>query len=141
MSARRCNRVAMKFRFGLITLLALSGCVNSAPRVDEANVSTVDQEVQTCTSSCDPPTYNGVPVSCTSNVVCISQSNGVGCLNDDQTTVSITYCIPIGCGDGVCTRPYEDAQSCPSECCPAGQSDCCGDGLCHPPLVCERIGC
>jgi hypothetical protein len=95
--ARRCNRVAMKFRFGLITLLVLAGCLNSAPQVDEANVSTVDQEVQTCTSSCDPPSYNGVQVSCTSNVVCISQSNGVGCLNDDQTTVSITYCAPIAC--------------------------------------------
>jgi len=132
----------MNFRFGLITLSVLAGCLNSAPRVDEANVSTIDQEVQTCTSSCDAPTYNGVPVSCTSNVVCISQAEGVGCLNDDQTTVAITYCAPLRCGDFVCTRPYEDVQSCPGDCpCPAGERNCCGDGICHPFLVCERMGC
>jgi hypothetical protein len=68
--------------------------------------------------------------------------HGVGCLNDDQTTVAITYCHRLECGDGVCTRPYENVQICPQDCpCPAGQTDCCGDGLCHPFIVCDRIGC
>lgn len=154
----------MKLRLGLFTLLALVGCLNASPSGDEAKVSTVDQEVQSCTSSCDPPAYNGVPVSCTSNVVCVSQTEGVGCLADDQTTVNVTYCAPIVCGDHVCTRPYENATGCPGDCawcgdgictapgettstcpedcgCPTGQAACCGDGICYPFIVCNKHLC
>jgi hypothetical protein len=132
----------MKPRLSLITLLALAGCVDAAPASDEPNVSTLDQELQSCTASCDAPTYNGVSVSCTSNIVCVSESNGVGCLDDDQTTVNIVYCQPLVCGDGVCTRPYEDAQSCSLDCgCPTGQAACCDDGLCHPLFVCTKDLC
>lgn len=150
----------MKLRFTLLALVALAGCLSGAPG-DEATVSTTDQEVQSCSSQCLAPTYNGVPVSCTSNTSCIGNPEAAYCLNDDGSYF-IAACQPRACGDHVCTRPYEDVTSCPADCatcgdfvctpgeeswcfqdclvCPAGQGDCCHTGVCTSFQLCSKPG-
>jgi hypothetical protein len=50
---------------------------------------------------------------------------------------------PPTCGDGSCNGD-ETCTSCQSDCgrcCRSGTEDCCGDGVCRTPAVCDRVGC
>lgn len=48
---------------------------------------------------------------------------------------------PAVCGDGSCNGS-ETPTTCPSDCgCPSGRFDCCGDGVCRPAALCQKIGC
>jgi hypothetical protein len=48
---------------------------------------------------------------------------------------------PPVCGDGVCNGSETHA-SCPRDCaCGAGKVDCCGDGICRSPTLCQKLQC
>lgn len=55
-------------------------------------------------------------------------------------------CPPPVCGDGSCNG-NEDCTSCPHDCgscppvCRPGTDDCCNDGVCRSPLLCQKAGC
>jgi hypothetical protein len=122
----------MKFGLGLITMLTIAGCLDAGPPGDEAQVSTIDQGLQSCYSTCDRPTYNGVAVGCTSATFCISAPEAAYCQQPDGSyyTAACTA-APTGpyCGDGSCNGG-ETYSSCPGDCPPPGPV--CGDGICAP---------
>lgn len=127
---------------GAIAAAMFAGCLDpSASTAGDGNVSTAQQEVTTCTSTCNPPTYNGISVSCMSNSTCTSSPGGVSCLQDDGSWAT-TSCTLSVCGDGFCDAGERAAGTCPADCpvCPAGTVDCCGDGsVCVSPVLCRKF--
>ncbi len=130
----------------LVTLL--SACMSDDPEALRADLETsvATQELSVCSSSCDPPTYNGVPVSCASNYGCYSDPAGAYCWQGSYW--QNVYCTPAPppCGNGVCDAG-ENTDNCPSDCPPCGNGICndnenawscpndcniCGDGICGP---------
>ncbi len=55
------------------------GCVASIDDAGPENISSVEQALNTCTSSCDPPTYDGNPVSCTAQTTCSAYAGYIVC--------------------------------------------------------------
>lgn len=127
---------------GVIAAAVFAGCLNpDVSTAGDGNVSTAQQELTTCTSSCNPPTYNGVPVSCTSGSSCTSSPGGVSCLQNDGSWAT-TSCTPSVCGDAYCDAGERASGACPADCpvCPVGKVDCCGDGtVCLQWMVCSKL--
>src|SRR5689334_18316825 len=109
--------------FCAMIAVAFAACFDPGTATDEAVVSTTEQGLSTCWSSCDPPNYNGVPVSCTSNIYCISAPEAAYCLQDDGSYLAADCAPAPPCGDGVCEG--NEAQTCPGDC------NYCGDGICR----------
>jgi hypothetical protein len=110
-----------------MAMITLAGCVDtSVSATDGLKVSTAEQGLSTCSSSCDPPAYNGVPVSCSSNEFCFSDAGGVYCGYGGDLAAS--YCTEIMCPNGTC-EPGENSDNCPADCPPPPP---CGDGYCAP---------
>ena len=134
----------MKLLFCTMVMITFAGCVEPAvSTADEPKVSTVEQGLSLCSSTCDPPTYNGVAVGCSSNSYCISAPEAAYCLQDDGSWYTAACATPPPCGDGICSSG-EDHWSCPEDCgaCPAGTADCCGDGtICIRPALCWKFSC
>src|SRR5512140_3764105 len=115
----------MKSLLCAMIMVTFAGCLETDTlTTDEVNVSTTEQGLSTCTTSCDRPTYNGIPVSCTSEFYCISAPEAAYCLQADGTYAA-AYCAtgPV-CGDGICDTG--ESQTCPSDCGPV-----CGNGICE----------
>jgi hypothetical protein len=111
----------------------LFGCYSPEEEAKtEEKFSSKEQAIVVCSSDCAPPTYDGNPVACASNIYCSSDAAGAYCVNSN-TTWSIVYCQtsapPIYCGDGICNGS-ETWQTC-SDCPPPSHS--CGDGVCDYP--------
>jgi hypothetical protein len=97
-----------------ILLLGLAACATEiAQDGEETQVSETTQELSVCISTCDPPTYDGVLVSCSSNNSCFSSSDGAYCLQDSGYWQSVKCRLavpppppppPTGpvCGNGIC---------------------------------------
>ena len=149
----------MKALLCIVSLVSLNACLLEAGDVDDLDVASTEQALQTCTATCAWPAWNGVPVSCSTNIYCVAYSNGVYCdtggtpiaktcsacgngtCNAGETPASCA--VDCGCGNGICDNG-ESLWSCPYDCsycgdgyCYAGESswscssDCwCGDGLC-----------
>jgi hypothetical protein len=125
--------------------VALYGCFTpDSDTIAEEKLATAEQQIVVCSSSCDPPTYNGSPVACASNSYCYSDAGGAYCLDNSGNWAS-ALCTPnIPCGNGVCDSGEnpgncpQDCQSCGNGACDYGEtawtcpSDCnfCGDGIC-----------
>ena len=127
---------------------ALAGCFTpESDAITDEKLATAEQQIVVCSSSCDPPTYNGSPVACASNSYCFSDAAGAYCLDNNGNWASATCALGGGgvpCGNGVC-GPGEDPGNCPQDCISCGNgvcdygdtswncpSDCptCGDGIC-----------
>lgn len=151
----------MKTLIGIASLVCLSACLVEGQDLGEVDrpVVTATQVLQTCTASCAYPTWNGVPVSCSTSIYCVAHANGVYCdTGGTPITQTCSACgngscdagetrtscaIDCGCGNGICDGD-ETQWSCPSDCnycgdgyCNAGEgsascgADCwCGDGIC-----------
>lgn len=118
----------MKLLFCTMVMIGFAGCVEpAASTADESKVSTVEQGLSLCSSTCDPPTYNGVAVGCASNTYCISAPEAAYCLQDNGSwyTAACATGPVVRCGDGTCSAG-EDHGSCPADCGPV-----CGDGICE----------
>lgn len=116
-----------------------NGCLMSDGEPEQLDVASLEQALQTCTATCDPPTWNGVPVSCSSSIYCVAYAAGVYC--DTGGTPITKSCS--ACGNGAC-EAGESSWSCPGDCgcgngiCGAGESPCgcvedcsvCGDSIC-----------
>jgi hypothetical protein len=131
----------MKAFLCIIALVSLNACVLPEGELDDFDVESREQELQTCTATCEYPTYNGVPVSCSTNIYCLAYANGVYCdtggtpitkmcstcgngaCNTGETPSSCA--IDCGCGNGLCDNG-ETIYSCPNDC------SYCGDGYCDP---------
>ncbi len=129
-------------------LASFAACMSDDPEALRADLETsvATQELSVCASSCDPPTYSGVPVSCASNYGCYSDAGGAYCWQGYYW--QNVYCAPAPqpCGNGVCD-PGETYTTCPADCPSCGdgtcasnesvnncQQDCagtCGDGICN----------
>lgn len=59
-------------------LLIFAGCGELPADEGAIESATEVRALQTCNASCDPPTYNGVPVSCTGNT-CSAAAGSVTC--------------------------------------------------------------
>jgi hypothetical protein len=111
-----------------ISILAalLVGCFNPEDEPREEKYATTAQELVVCSSSCDPPTYNGSPVACASNTYCFSDAGGAYCLNGDGSWQVAACTTGVYCGDGICNG-NEDWTTC-GDCSPPIY---CGDGICN----------
>ncbi len=105
----------------LLAILASCLTETDEQRRAELETSSFTQELSACASSCDPPLYNGVPVSCASNAGCYGGPDGVACGPSWQ----FIACEPASaCGNEICEDGLgEDSSSCPSDC-------FCGNGTC-----------
>jgi hypothetical protein len=117
----------------LLTLAAvlLFGCYSPEEEaMTEEKFSSKEQAIVVCSSECAPPTYDGNPVACASNLYCFSDAAGAYCLNGNNTWSSY-FCQAAPpstyCGDGICNGG-ETWQTC-SDCPPPGAY--CGDGICN----------
>lgn len=144
----------MKALLFAVAAVFFAGCFNPTDEGSgEDKYSSKTQEIVVCSSDCAPPTYDGNPVACASNIYCYSDAAGAYCLNSNNTWSSATcrtgttqpYCgdgicngsetwqtcndcpQPIVCGDGICNG-NENQQSCAADCAPQPY---CGDGICQ----------
>jgi hypothetical protein len=118
------GRVIMKGFLWAMALVAVVGCLDTGvSTTSDPKVSTAEQADSTCSSTCDPPTYNGVPVSCTTSDTCISDANGVDCRYTNYW-IHISCQPYVPCGNGVCD-PGETPENCPADC------NWCGNGVCN----------
>lgn len=129
----------------LLTVLASCLTPSDPEAPADLETSSFKQELSVCTSTCDRPTYNGVPVSCASNYGCYGGSDGVICGPYWQFIPCEPDTPPSPCGNGTCEPSLgENTSSCSADCycgngtCDSGESaysceqDCgfCGDGYC-----------
>lgn len=120
----------------VLAILFIASCMTTEddPRRAELETSTVSQELSVCSSSCDPPTYDGNPVACASNYGCYSDAGGAYCWTGWYWNE--VYCVPGGnpCGNGICeTWAGESSWNCQQDCGPP-----CGDGICSPGENCPQ---
>jgi hypothetical protein len=101
------------FLICLVSFVSLHGCMVAESDLSEMGVDTTEQALQTCTAACDPPLWNGVPVSCTASVYCVAGSGHVYC--DSSTSTTTVHCS---------TAPPPEEPTCGP--CPAGYSCFCG---------------
>lgn len=122
----------MKSLYLAITVVLFAACYSpDEESMTEEKFSSKEQAIVVCSSDCAPPTYNGNPVACASNIYCYSDAGGAYCLNNNNTW-SNYYCQtnPTGprCGDGICNGT-DTQQNCPADCGPP--PIVCGDGICN----------
>lgn len=80
------NRITLS----CFSIICLAGCApDPGDTLDEDAVGEIAQQIQTCTVTCDPPTYDGNPVSCTSSISCTAEGDHVVC--DGR----YYYCSPL----------------------------------------------
>ncbi len=122
--------IRMKSLYLAITVVLFAACYSpDEESMTEEKFSSKEQAIVVCSSQCSPPTYNGNPVACASNIYCYSDAGGAYCLNNNNTW-SNYYCAPGSstyCGDGICNGS-ETWQTC-SDCPPPAAY--CGDGICN----------
>lgn len=121
----------MKALFFVAVAMIFAGCFTpeeSGDGAEEVKYSTAEQKIVVCASDCLPPTYNGNPVACASNIYCASDAAGAYCLNNDGSW-SNYFCAAGGswCGDGICNgnETYQTCADCPPP------TTWCGDGICN----------
>jgi hypothetical protein len=126
-----------------LALATIVGCLDTSVSTDDQpHVSVAKQALSTCTSDCDPPIYDGNPVSCATPDFCMSDANGVDCRYFNYS-IHIS-CQPNLCGNDICDAG-ETFESCPADCtcgngtcddgeiahtCPTECRPVCGDGYC-----------
>lgn len=112
----------------VLAVLFTASCMttDNEQRREELETTSFSQELSVCSSSCDPPTYNGQPVSCASNYTCYSDQAGAYCWTGWYWYE--VHCTPATlCPNGTCdTGAGESSWSCPQDCGPP-----CGDGICN----------
>ena len=116
----------MKALLFAVAAVFFAGCFNPTDEGSgEDKYSSKTQEIVVCSSDCAPPTYDGNPVACASNIYCYSDAAGAYCLNSNNTWSSATCRTGTTqpyCGDGICQMQNgEGGWNC-SDCCPRWQS-------------------